>query len=150
MDHTAIYFESQSNYTVAKKGAKNAPTKGNSSDSKRCTVVVTIAAGGTKLPQFFDFKGVPGGPLERQIPELNIKGCCQRNGWFDELVSQKWVQAIVEPYVRHEENAFLLVDHSRVHFLQSFVNACNTIGVELESKGVQVLVNQSMLDSTVS
>jgi DDE superfamily endonuclease len=135
MDQTAIYFESRSNCSVAKNGANNVPTKGNSSDSKRCTVVVTIAADGTKLLPFFIFKGVPGGPLERGIPLLNVKGCCQRNGWFDELDSRKWVQAIVEPYVRDEENAFLLLDQYRVHFLQSFVNACNNIGMQQHWRG---------------
>jgi DDE superfamily endonuclease len=63
---------------------------------------------------------------------LNIKGCCQRNKWFDELVSRKWVQSIVKPHVRHKEYAFLLVDHYRVHFFHLFINACNKIGVELE------------------
>jgi hypothetical protein len=53
MDQTAIYFESRLNYSVAKKEAKTVPTKGNSSDSKRCTVVVTFAADGTKLLPIF-------------------------------------------------------------------------------------------------
>jgi DDE superfamily endonuclease len=102
------------------------------SDSKRCTVDVTIAADGTKLEPFFIFQGVPGHSVERSIPALNVKGCCQRNGWFDELVARKWVEAIFEPSVRDEEYAFLLVDQYRVHFLASFVNACNNIGVEVD------------------
>jgi hypothetical protein len=58
MDQTAIYSESWSNYSVAKKGATNVLPKGNSIDSKQWT----IAADGTKLPPFFIFKGVQGGP----------------------------------------------------------------------------------------
>jgi hypothetical protein len=77
-DQTATYFESISSYTVAKKGAKNVPTKVNPSDTKRCSVLVTIPADGTKLPPFFVFKGAPGGPNEKAISTLNIKGCCQR------------------------------------------------------------------------
>jgi hypothetical protein len=118
MDQTAIYFESRSNYTVAKKGAKNVPTKGNSSDSKQCTVVVTIAADGTKFPPFFIFKGVPGRPLERRIPELNIKGCCQRNGW--NLFHENGFRQSSNP-MSDTKKMLLLVDNYRVHFLQSFV-----------------------------
>jgi DDE superfamily endonuclease len=132
MDQTAIHFESKSTYTVARTGVKNVPTKGSGSDSKRCTVVVTIAADGTKHPPFFVFKGQPGKTLERSLLQLNIKWCCQVNAWFDELVALKWVDAILEPYVGVEENAFLLIDHYSVQFLGSFVRACNNIGVEAD------------------
>jgi hypothetical protein len=76
-------------------GVNNVPTKGNPSDTKRCSVVVTIAADG-----FFVFKGAQGGPVKRSLDTLNVKGCCQRKWWFDELVARKWVEAIIEPYVR--------------------------------------------------
>jgi hypothetical protein len=56
MEETAIYFESKSTYTVARKGVKNVPTKGSGSDSKWCTEVVTVSADGTKLPPFL-FQG---------------------------------------------------------------------------------------------
>jgi DDE superfamily endonuclease len=131
MDQSTIYFETKSTNTVARKGVKNVPTKGSGSDSKRCTVVVTVADDGTELPPSFVFKGQTGKTLERTFPQFNIKGCCQTNAWFDEDVALKWVDTIFEPYLQEEENAFLLLDHYLIHFLGSFVRACSNIGVEV-------------------
>jgi hypothetical protein len=69
MDQTVIYFESISIYTVARKGTKNVATKGTGSDFKRCTLVVTIAADGTKLPPFYVFKGQPRNFLEKRLDD---------------------------------------------------------------------------------
>jgi hypothetical protein len=60
---------------------------------------------------------------------LNIKGCCQTNAWFDETVALKWVEEILEPYVREQESAFHLVDNYRVHF----IGACNNIGSDVDN-----------------
>ena len=49
MDETAVYFDTDYNYTVNKKGAKTVSVRHGSSDNKRCTVCVTVAADGTKL-----------------------------------------------------------------------------------------------------
>jgi hypothetical protein len=95
-------------------------------------VCVTIAANGTKLPPFFVFKGVPGAILERGLVANNVKGCCQKNGWFDESVVKKYVNAILQPYVQNTANAVLLCDHYKVHLMASFVDACNDIGIDVE------------------
>jgi DDE superfamily endonuclease len=95
-------------------------------------VVVTVATDGTTLQPVLVFKGIPGKPLERSLPHLNIIGCSQVNAWFDEVVALKWLDATLEPYIRDEENAFLLIDHYRVHFLGSIVRAGNNIGVEAD------------------
>jgi hypothetical protein len=49
MDQTSIYVKSRLNNTVAKKGVKNVPAKANPSDTKRCSLVVTIADDGTRF-----------------------------------------------------------------------------------------------------
>jgi hypothetical protein len=69
-------------------------------ESKRCTVVVTIAADRTKHPPFFVFNGQLGKTLEKRLPQFNINGCCQTNARFDETVALKWNKSILEPYVR--------------------------------------------------
>ncbi len=129
MDQTAVYFECKSKTIVAKKGAKSVCARDSGCDAKRCTIVVTVAADGTKLPPFFIFKGQPGKITEQAIIKEGIIGCCQPNGWFDETVYQKWIDAILEPYVRGIDDAFLLLDHYKVHKMRQFVAACNAIGV---------------------
>jgi DDE superfamily endonuclease len=81
---------------------------------------------------FFVFKGQPGKKTEQSILQKGIKGCCQANAWFDESVYQKWINIILEPYVRGNDDAFLLVDHYKVHMMKSFVTACNNIGVDVD------------------
>jgi DDE superfamily endonuclease/Tc5 transposase DNA-binding domain len=132
MDQTAVYFESKSKCIVAKKGARSVCARDSGSDAKRCTIVVTVAADGTKLPPFFVFKGQPGKKTELSLLEQGIKGCCQPNAWFDETVYQKWINAILEPYVRGNDDALLLVDHYKVHMMRKFVTACNDIGVDVD------------------
>ena len=123
MDQTAVFFESKSKTCVAKKGSKTVSARDSGSDSKRCTVVVTVAADGTKLPPFFIFKGQPGKTLEQQLRKANMAACCQENGWFDESVFQKWIDDIIEPYMRGADDGFLLVDQYKVHLMGSFVHA---------------------------
>jgi hypothetical protein len=57
MDQTSVYFELKSKCIVAKKGARSVCARDSGSDAKRGTIVVTVAADGTKLPPFFVFKG---------------------------------------------------------------------------------------------
>jgi DDE superfamily endonuclease len=94
-------------------------------------VVVTVAADGTKLPPFSIFKGQPGKCLEQQFKKT-VAGCCQVNGWVKESVIDKWIKRIIELYMRGSEDAFLLVDHYKVHMTGSFVNACNNLGVDVD------------------
>jgi hypothetical protein len=132
MDQTAIYFEAKSKTVVAPKGVRTVAIRDSGSNSKRCTVCVTISADGTKLPPFFVFKGVPGAKIERALLADNVKGCCQRNGWFDESVIEKYINAILRPYVQESANAVLLCDHYKVHLMSAFVTSCNNLGIDVE------------------
>jgi hypothetical protein len=132
MDQTAIYFEAKTSFVVAKKGSKNVPCRASGSDAKRCTVVVTIAADGTKLPPFFIFKGKPGKQTEKALTDKGILCCCQENGWFDETVIDKWIDAIIGPYIQQYGEGFLLIDHYKVHLMKKFVSACNDYGVDVD------------------
>jgi DDE superfamily endonuclease len=132
MDQTAVFFESKSDRVVSKRGKKSISQRDSGSDSKRATVVVTVASDGTILDPFFIFKGKAGKRLEQSMASEGVKGCCQKKGWFDEIAASKWIDQILEPYVRHSENALLLVDHYSVHCTSSFVTKCNKLGIELE------------------
>ncbi len=132
MDQTAIYFEQKASRVVGKKGEKSVPCRASGSDADRCTVVVTIAADGTKLPPFFIFKGQPGKKVETTLRGQGVLCCCQQNGWFDETVINKWVDAIIVPYIQQYGEGFLLIDHYKVHLMNKFVMACNDYGVDVD------------------
>jgi hypothetical protein len=57
MDQTAVYFEMKSNTTVHEVGARTVSVRESGSNSKRATIVLAVAADGTKLPPFVVFKG---------------------------------------------------------------------------------------------
>lgn len=58
MDQTAVYFEMKSTTTVHEKGARTVSVRESGSNSKRATIVLAVAADGTKLPPFVVFKGM--------------------------------------------------------------------------------------------
>jgi hypothetical protein len=53
------------------------------------------------LPPFYIFKGSPGAFIEQQLLTDGIIGCCQINGWFDEMVGKKYISDILIPYFLH-------------------------------------------------
>jgi DDE superfamily endonuclease len=132
MDQTAVYFESKSRTIVARKGKKSVCQRDSGCDAKRATVVVTVAADGTKLDPFFIFKARPGKKVEQAILDSGIKGACQVKGWFDSVVAKKWIEQILEPYVLQAEKALLLLDHVSVHLTSDFLSSCADLGVDVE------------------
>lgn len=58
MDQTAVWFEMKSGTTVDLVGKNTISIRDSGSNSKRCTVVLAVAADGTKLPPFVVFKGL--------------------------------------------------------------------------------------------
>jgi len=57
MDQTAVYFEAKYKMMFNVKGANSVAARDSGSNTKRCTVVLAVAADGTKLPPFVIFKG---------------------------------------------------------------------------------------------
>jgi hypothetical protein len=51
---------------------------------------------------------------------------------FDERVSERWIEEILEPFVQEEKNTLLLVDHHRAQFLGLFFNGCNDLSIEMD------------------
>lgn len=137
MDQTAVYFESKSKSTVEEKGKRTVSTRDSGSNTKRCTVVVTVSATGKKLPPFFVFKGVPGKKLETRLLEQGYHCCCQPTGWFDsDTVAKKYFEQIIEPYLKDnlfdDEDAYLLVDHFKAHLSSKFKRLAEDLGMEVE------------------
>lgn len=104
----------------------------SASNARRCTIVVTVAADGTKLPPFFIFKGEKGGIIANQIKDLGIFGA-QKKAWFDEDISQEWIKQILFPYItKNKMPSLLMVDLYKVHTMASFFGTCASIGCDVE------------------
>ena len=79
MDETAVYFDTNRNYTVNENGAKTVLVRHRFSN-KCCTVCITVAADGTKLPLFVILKGAINGPIANslhQIMQAGMYRCAQ-------------------------------------------------------------------------
>ncbi len=57
MDETPMYFDMLPQYTLNKKGAREAPIRSSGADKKRLTLAVTCVGNGTLLPSLAIFKG---------------------------------------------------------------------------------------------
>ena len=90
MDETALYFDTAYNYTVSKRGAKTVSVQHGSSDSKRSTVCLTVAADGIIL-RFIIFKGAVNGRISNNLYQIIPDGmyvCTETKGWMSNRVMQ--------------------------------------------------------------
>jgi len=156
MDQTSAHYELKSSTTVSEVGLASVPARDSGSNSKWCTVVLAVAADGSKLPPFVIFKGTilqlqmlslktndlhyvllpagtPGKHVENEIKRKGWKGCVQQKGWFDGRVAQIWIETILKPYLVGSSGLYLLIDHYMVHLTGDFVKACNDLGTEVNS-----------------
>jgi hypothetical protein len=78
------------------------------------------------------FIGTPGARVEKEIKNHGWLGCAQENAWFDGRVGQIWIEQVLKPYVRDTDQAFLLIDHFKVHFAAAFVQSANDLGVDVD------------------
>ena len=106
MDETNFYFDSPSDTTLAKKGAKTIGISDTGSSS-RCTVMLAVTLSGQKLPPMIIFKGTAAGIIAKN--ELPQEGCAndypggivyatQESAWNDHRTMLVWVQQIWEPW----------------------------------------------------
>ncbi len=144
MDQTAVFYECKSSTTVSEIGFNSVPGRDSGSSSKRCTVVLAVAADGTKLPPFVVFKGMcmiefcycyrlkksdnflffpgsPGARVEKEITDKGWKACVQAKGWFDGRVAKIWIDMILKPHLEGSRGSFPLVDQLKVHMAGEFV-----------------------------
>jgi hypothetical protein len=89
MDQTPVYFLMSAKCTLEVIEKKTIHICTSTDDTKRATVVVTIAADGTLLPSMVVFKGQPKGRIVRtefsSYPTMNMYRC-QANAWMDKAV----------------------------------------------------------------
>jgi DDE superfamily endonuclease len=120
-------------YFVHHKGRNTVSCRARGSNQRRATVCITVAADGTKLPQFYIFKGVPGAQIETMLLEDGVLGCCRINGWFDEVVGKKYISVIPIPYfAKDHKEKFIMRDHFKCHLQTSFVSELSELGCDVD------------------
>jgi hypothetical protein len=102
MDQTPIYFCMTRKKTLDVVGIKTIHICTSTNDTKRATVVVTIAADSMVLPLVIVFKGKQNGWIATR--EFNTYPTthhyhCQDSAWMDEMVMLTWVEEVLKPYV---------------------------------------------------
>jgi hypothetical protein len=133
MDQTNVYFEPKTTTSISKKGSRTVSCKDSGTNQNRGSVCITVVSDSTILPPFFIFKGVPGKLIEAALKTSGVFGCAQHKGWFDELVGQKYIDQILKPYLsRYRTCSFIMLDHFKCHFQNSFVSGINQLGGDVD------------------
>ena len=102
------------------KSAKTVSEQHVSSDYKRSTECVTVAADCMKLLLFEIFKGGVIGRMTNSLHQIlpdRMYGCTQAKGWMDSRVMQLWKEEICKLYVEGTMRSPLLLNRmeSRIH-----------------------------------
>ena len=137
MDQTPVYFSMCPKKTLEVVGTKTVHIRSSTSDTKRATVAVTIAADGTVLPAVVIFKGKPNGRIKKTefatYPHNN-QYHCQDAAWMDEVVMLAWVDGPLKAYVNQAPDGIipiLILDSYRCHMMSSVVHRIQEMGVEV-------------------
>jgi hypothetical protein len=124
--------------TLAYKGSKTVNAKTVKTSIGRISVLLCVAANGTKLPPLLVYKGKPGGSIEKELRNAahypkDAKYIVQQNAWTDERVMLFWVENILAPYVKTAPEGvvpYLLLDKYTCHYQGSVAKAMEDLGVE--------------------
>ena len=98
---------------------------------------MTVAACGDMLPPLFDFKGKPGGRIEREFSTYEPGGIysVQKKAWMDEPIMLKRVETVLRPYVDTAPAGIkpvLFLDSYHCHMMGSVVNVMQDMEVQVE------------------
>ena len=97
-DETAVYYENPDIYTIDIKGHKEIIINTDGNESKKISVLLSIAVNGNKLPPFLIFKGAEKKTVEKNLNKniniLNKKifAVCQKKAWCDTNIFKKWCE----------------------------------------------------------
>jgi len=135
MDQMPVYFCMTQKKTLEVVGVKTVHICTSTSDTKRATVAVTIAADGTVLPLTVVFKGKPDGRItqtEFSTYPTTHHYHCQDSAWMDERVMLAWVNKVLKPYVTEHVIPILILDSYFCHMMASVVTKIQELGIEVK------------------
>ena len=90
MDETPMRFELPSNRTLEFRGSRTVPVKSCGAEKWSFTVVLAVAADGTKVPPKVIFKGVRT-PRDLVVPHP-LCVSFHKKGWMDEQGVKEWIR----------------------------------------------------------
>jgi hypothetical protein len=138
MDQTPVYFAMSAKQMLELIGKQTIHIRTTADDTKRPTVVVTIAVDGTLLPSMIIFKGAPNERIARMefaaYPTTNHYRC-QENAWMDEQVMLAWVNEVLVQYVATAPDnvvPLLILDSYRCHMMGSVIQRIQELDVEVQ------------------
>ena len=113
MDETTMPFELPSNRTLEFSGSRTVPIKSCGAEKPSFTVVLAVAADGTKVPPKVIFKGVRT-PRDLVVPHP-LRVSFHKEGWMDERGVKEWIRQSLP----RGERSLLVWDSFRAHLMDS-------------------------------
>ncbi|RLN86826.1 hypothetical protein BBJ28_00010211 [Nothophytophthora sp. Chile5] len=135
-DETGVYFDESPGLIIAERGKRGSTKIKGKKRSFRATVLLAIAADGTKLPPLVVFKATSGDTVEDSF-FYYPKGAfyaVQQNAWMDMDV---WKEAVIEgvwaDYCNSEdrEPLALYVDNFKSHVSDESIDGLAAYGTEV-------------------
>ena len=113
MDETPMRFELPSSRTLEFSGSRTVPVKSCGAEKRSFTVVLAVAADGTKVPPKVIFKGVRT-PRDLVVPHP-LRVSFHKKGWMDEQGVREWIRQSLPC----AERSLLVWDSFRAHLTDS-------------------------------
>ena len=105
-------FELPSSRSLEFTGSRTVPVKTCGAEKRSFTVVLAVAADGTKLSPKVVFKGVRT-PRDLVVPN-SLRVSFHKKGWMDESGVKEWIRECL-PRTRNHEQSLLVWDSFRAH-----------------------------------
>ena len=135
MDETPIFLNMPPSKTIAKKGSKTVFIRSQNQEKVRISVLLTIAADGTKLPPFVIFKDKKHGKNEENLKKLpmvqngEVFVACNENAWSTTHIMKKWLNKVWVPYVQKknpkDNQGLMIIDSAPSHIKPSLLEYIN-------------------------
>ena len=119
-DETPVYLDSPYNYCIAKKGTQTITIKTLGRETARLTVLLTIAANGTKLKPFIIFKGKEETRLYqnlqkfKQVQDGSIVIYTLDTAWMNTNLFCKYIKEVLAEYYP-KKRKLLILDQCPAH-----------------------------------
>ena len=107
MDETPMRFELPSTCSLEFTGSQTVPVKSCGAEKRSFTVMLAVAADGSKLPPKVIFKGI-WRPRDLVVPE-SIRVSFHKKGWMDEEGVKEWICQCL-PWTPRNEQSLLVWD----------------------------------------
>ena len=132
MDETPIFLNMPPSKTIAKKGSKTVFIRTQNQEKVRISVLLTIAADGTKLPPFVIFKDKKHGKNEENLKKLSMVQngevfiACNENAWSTTHIMKKWLNKVWIPYITkknpEDNRGLMIIDSAPSHIKPSLLD----------------------------